>query len=84
MKKRSFFLAALLLLFAIPAGSVLKEKDLARTLGVLKAELQTNYEMQQAFMQSYEQQGMQQHKQFYRVARKTLQQSCRPGIGAFR
>ena len=63
MKKRSFFLAALLLLFAIPAGSVLKEKDLARTLGVLKAELQTNYEMQQAFMQSYEQQGMQQHKQ---------------------
>ena len=42
---------------------MLKEKDLARTLGVLKAELQTTYEMQQAFMQSYEQQGMQQHQQ---------------------
>lgn len=63
MKKRFFLLAAVLLLFIIPAGSVLKEKDLARTLGVLKAELQTNYEMQQAFMQSYEQQGMQQHQQ---------------------
>ena len=63
MNLRSLFLAALLLLFAAPAGSVLKEKDLARTLGVLKAELQTNYERQQAFIQSYEQQGMQQHKQ---------------------
>ena len=61
MKK--IILAALLLIFTIPVGSVLKEKDLARTLGVLKAELQTNYEMQQAFIQSYEQQGMQQHKQ---------------------
>ena len=61
MKK--FLLAALLLLLTIPAGSVLKEKDLARTLGVLKAELQANYEMQQALMQNYEQQGMQQHKQ---------------------
>ncbi len=63
MKRRFFLLAAVLLLFIIPAGSVLKEKDLARTLGVLKAELQTSYEMQQAFMQSYEQQGMQQHQQ---------------------
>ena len=61
--KKFLSLAALLLLFTIPAGSVLKEKDLARTLGVLKAELQTTYEQQQAFMQSYEQQGMQQHKQ---------------------
>jgi len=61
MKK--LLLAAVLLLSAIPAGSVLKEKDLARTLGVLKAELQKNYEMQQDFMQKYEQQGMQQHQQ---------------------
>ena len=63
MTKRIFLLAALLLFFITPVGSVLKEKDLARTLGVLKAELQTNYEQQQAFMQSYEQQGMQQHQQ---------------------
>jgi len=63
MTRRFFLLATVLLAFAAPASSVLKEKDLARTLGVLKAELQTNYEMQQAFIQSYEQQGMQQHKQ---------------------
>ena len=30
---------------------------------MLRAELQINYEKQQAFMQNYEQQGMQQHKQ---------------------
>lgn len=62
MKKILLFAALLLTLFT-PAHAVLKEKDLTRTLGVLKAELQTNYEMQQAFIQSYEQQGMQQHKQ---------------------
>ena len=61
--KKFLSLAAVLLLFFTSAHGVLKEKDLARTLGVLKAELQTNYEMQQAFMQNYEQQGMQQHKQ---------------------
>ena len=52
MKKLIF--AAVLLIFAVPAGSVLKEKDLARTLSVLRAELQVNYEKQQAFMQNYE------------------------------
>ena len=56
--KKFLSLAAVLLLFFTSAHGVLKEKDLARTLGVLKAELQTNYEMQQAFMQNYEQQGM--------------------------
>ena len=61
--KRIFLLAALLLLIIQPAGSVLKERDLARTIRVLRAELQANYEMQQSFMQSYEQQGTQQHKQ---------------------
>ncbi|MBO7069570.1 MAG: mechanosensitive ion channel family protein [Bacteroidaceae bacterium] len=47
----------------IPANAVLKEKDLARTLGVLKAELQEKYEQQQTFMAMYEQQGTQQHLQ---------------------
>ena len=55
MKK--LLVAALLLIFTIPAGSVLKEKDLARTLGVLKAELQATYEQQQTFMQNYEHQA---------------------------
>ena len=61
--KRIFLLLAALLLIVLPSGAVLKEKDLARTLGVLRAELQQNYEQQQAFMQMWEQQGSQQHEQ---------------------
>ena len=61
MKK--ILLAALLLTLFAPSYAVLKEKDLARTLGVLKAELQATYEKQQEFMQRYEQQGLLQHKQ---------------------
>ena len=58
-------ISALLLCVLCTAQSfaVLKEKDLARTLGVLKAELQVDYEKQQAFMAMYEQQGTQQHHQ---------------------
>lgn len=42
--------------------AVLKEKDLPRTLGVLKAELKDNYERQQMFMSMYEQRGARQHQ----------------------
>ena len=62
MKKLLVFIL-LLATCLLPANAVLKEKDLARTLGVLKAELQTKYEQQQTFMAMYEQQGTQQHQQ---------------------
>ena len=62
MKKILLF-TILLLVCLMPANAVLKERDLARTLGVLKAELQTKYEQQQTFMAMYEQQGTQQHPQ---------------------
>ena len=62
MKKILLF-TILLLVCLMPANAVLKERDLARTLGVLKAELQTKYEQQQTFMAMYEQQGTQQHQQ---------------------
>ena len=61
--KRIFFILTLLAVVLMPCHAVLKEKDLARTLGVLKAELQANYEKQQQFMAMYEQQGVQQHQQ---------------------
>ena len=60
---KRLLLAALLLTLFAPSHAVLKEKDLARTLGVLKAELQATYEQQQEFILKYEQQGLQQHKQ---------------------
>ena len=61
MKK---FLALLLIgLMAVSqTNAVLKERDLARTLGVLRAELSNDYRRQQMFMQMYEQQGAQQHQ----------------------
>lgn len=62
MKKILLF-TILLLVCVMPANAVLKERDLARTLGVLKAELQEKYEQQQTFMTMYEQQGTQQHQQ---------------------
>ena len=61
MKK--LILAMVCLLPIMVCKAVLKEKDLARTLGVLRAELARDYEKQQAFMQMYEQQGAQQHQQ---------------------
>ncbi len=62
LKRRVMALVCLCLLMVIPAQAVLKEKDLARTLGVLRAELAADYEKQQMFMQMYEQQGAQQHQ----------------------
>lgn len=42
--------------------AVLKERDLPRTLSVLKAELQDHYERQQSFISMYEQRGARQHQ----------------------
>lgn len=42
--------------------AVLKERDLPRTLSVLKAELQDHYERQQLFISMYEQRGARQHQ----------------------
>lgn len=58
------FLSALVLALCctISGLAVLKERDLPRTLGVLKAELQEKCERQQAFMEMYEQRGAHQHQ----------------------
>lgn len=57
-------LLALLLLavFMLPAGAVLKEKDLARTLGVLNAELEKSYKQQKASMARMEGMASAQHE----------------------
>ena len=61
--RRIFLFALALVLALLPVGAVLKERDLARTLGVLREELAANYEKQQAFMARFEQQGAAQHQQ---------------------
>ena len=61
---RKLTLIILVLLMGITnCRAVLKERDLAQTLGVLRAELARDYEKQQMLMQMYEQQGAQQHQQ---------------------
>ena len=61
--KKLLSVLILVLVALLPAHAVLKEKDLARTLGVLRAELASDYEKQQQFLQMYEQQGAAQHQQ---------------------
>ncbi|MCQ2267156.1 MAG: mechanosensitive ion channel family protein [Bacteroidaceae bacterium] len=61
MKKYILFI--LLAVLTLPAGAVLKEKDLARTLGVLRAELEQNYKQQKANMARMEQMTAAQHQQ---------------------
>ena len=72
MKERIILLLGLIMM-ATTAHAVLKERDLARTLGVLKAELQANYEKQQAFMARYEQQGAAQHQQLVKYMQQCEQ-----------
>ena len=61
------------LLCTLPAHAVLKEKNLAHTLGVLKAELKADYEKQQVFMENYEMQSQAQHRQLVSYMQKCEQ-----------
>ena len=55
MKTRRILAILLTILCVTQSPAVLREKDLARTLGVLMAELQMSYEKQKQFMAMYEQ-----------------------------
>ena len=61
MKKLLIFLLAIVLV--IPVGAVLKERDLARTLGVLRAELEQTERQQKVMMQRYAVMQTTQHDQ---------------------
>jgi len=61
--KRICILILTVLCIAIPSHAVLKEKDLAKTLGVLRLELYRSYRQQKTMMQRYEQQSVAQHRQ---------------------
>jgi transporter, small conductance mechanosensitive ion channel mscS family protein len=63
MNKKVVFLFFLLIWTLLPLQAVLKEKDLARTLGVLKAELERTYEEQKINILRYEQMNQAQHAQ---------------------
>ena len=61
--KRIVLLLTIALLTFMQSQAVLKEKDLAKTLNILRLELNMNYREQQVMMQRYEQQSAVQHKQ---------------------
>ena len=61
--KRIILLFTIALFTFAQSQAVLKEKDLAKTLAILRLELNQNYREQKAFMQRYEQQSAAQHKQ---------------------
>ncbi len=61
--KRILCLLAVVLLSVWQGEAVLKEKDLSRTLSVLRGEMAADYERMQHYMTMYEQQSAQQHKQ---------------------
>lgn len=72
MKKYIFFL---LIAFAtvFQAHAVLKEKDLAQTLGVLRAELERSYNEQQMIMAALEQRSSRQHEMLIQMMQKSNQ-----------
>ena len=71
--KKLITLLVLCLLPALHSMAVLKEKDLARTLGVLKAELRADFEKQQQFLERYQAQSEAQHKQLVSYMQKCEQ-----------
>ena len=59
--KKFLYTLLLFIMVALPSGAVLKEKSLARTLGVLRLELYSNWKKQKVLMARYELQQDQQH-----------------------
>ncbi len=62
-----------LLFLSLPLGAVLKERDLARTLGVLRAELEQNYPEKKAYVRRLQQQSTAQHRQLVEYMQRSEQ-----------
>ncbi len=71
--KKIFVLLMLSVLTVFQAQAVLKEKDLAQTLGVLRAELELSYNEQQAMMEMYKKRYVDQHTALVRMMQQSNQ-----------
>ena len=71
--KKIFVLIMLSVLTVFQAQAVLKEKDLAQTLGVLRAELEQSYNEQQALMEMYKKRYVDQHTALVRMMQQSNQ-----------
>lgn len=73
--KNKLFALLLCVVIAIPAYAVLKERDLPRTLGVLRLELQRNYRQQKEMMMQYEHRSADQHAKLINYIQQSEQVS---------
>ena len=71
--KKLFVLIILSFLTVFQAQAVLKEKNLAQTLGVLRAELEQSYNEQQAMMEMYKKRYVDQHTALIRMMQQSNQ-----------
>lgn len=71
--KKILLLIAISVLTVFQAHAVLKEKDLAQTLGVLRAELEQSYNEQQALMAMYEKRYVEVHTNLVRMMQNSNQ-----------
>jgi small-conductance mechanosensitive channel len=71
--KKIFVFLVLSVLTVFQAQAVLKEKDLAQTLGVLRAELEQSYNEQQALMEMYKKRYVDQHTALVRMMQQSNQ-----------
>lgn len=71
--RRLALLLVVLMGMAMPTQAVLKEQDLARTLGVLRVELEYSYKEQKSFLLRYEQMSASQHTQLVNYMKKSEQ-----------
>ena len=71
--KKIFVFLMLSVLTVFQAHAVLKEKDLAQTLGVLRAELEQSYNEQQALMEMYKKRYVDQHTALVRMMQQSNQ-----------
>lgn len=72
---RRFFIIILTALVCLPAAAVLKEKDLASTLSVLRAELQNSYQEQQQTMKRFDKRLLAQHASMVQLMQRSDQTS---------
>lgn len=70
---RRFLISILVAVVCIPAAAVLKEKDLAATLSVLRAELQNSYQEQQQTMKRFDKRLSSQHQSMVQLMQRSDQ-----------
>lgn len=71
--KKTIAFALLCVLTIFQAHAVLKEKDLAQTLGVLRAELEQTYNEEKSRLMRFEQQNLDQHTHLIKMMQKSNQ-----------